>query len=125
MNNYPKGYSALHRTMDYEPEIEEKNECVVDTLKLHYFEKFIRLAKRNNITLICCASPYYKAPKDDIKNEPIKQLCRQYNVPFVYFGAEFQITYNKMYFNDRKHMNDRGARSYTSKLMHQIKLKYD
>lgn len=120
MGNYPKGYSALHKSMDYEPEIKEEKQSVVDTLKLQYFEKFIRLTQCNNIDLICCASPYYKAPKHDILNEPIKQLCRRYNVPFLYYGAESDIVFEKTYFNDRKHLNDKGARFYTSKLMHWI-----
>ena len=116
MTNYPKGYSALHKTMDYEPEIKEEEKSV-DSLKIQYFESFIRLAQNNNISLICCVSPSYKAPIDDSKYAPIKHLCEQYHVPFLYDGASSEITCNRSYFQDRTHMNDKGARLWTSKLM--------
>ena len=117
MTNYPKGYLALNKTMDYEPDIKEESEKEIDTLKIHYFESFIRLAKSKNISLVCCCSPYYKAPMVNDNYKPIKQLCVQYNVPFLYYGALPDISNEKWYFQDRTHMNDEGARLYTSKLM--------
>ena len=117
MNNYPKGYSALHKTMDYEPEIKEEKEQAVDTLKIHYFEEFIRLAQNKGVSLVCCVSPSYKAPVDDIKYQSIKSLCKQYQVPFLYYGSDPDISCEKIYFQDRTHLNDRGARLFTSKLL--------
>ena len=121
MSNYPKGYLPLHKTMDYEPEIKVENEKVIDTLKIHYFERFIRLAQNKGIPLVCCSSPYYKALKDDNNYEPVKHLCVQYDIPFLYYGAMAGISTKKSYFTDRTHLNDTGARSYTSKLMSWIK----
>lgn len=121
MNNYPKGYSALNKTMDYEPEIKEEKEQAVDTLKIHYFEEFIRLAQNKDILLVCCVSPFYKAPNDDSKSEPIKQLCKLYQVPFLYYGAEPDITNDRFLFQDRTHLNDKGARLYTSRLISWIR----
>lgn len=116
MTNYPKGYSPLHKIMDYEPENKEETIKAIDTLKIHYFEKFIRLSQNKGIYLICCVSPSYAAPSDDSKFESIKQLCMQCQVPFLYYGAEPVITKNKAFFQDRNHMNDEGARLYTSSL---------
>lgn len=116
MTNYPKGYYALNNTMDYEPEIsavrnnETKN---VDTLKIHYFKEFIQLTKNNNISLICCVSPSYKASADDNDYYPIKKLCVEFGVPFLYYGADTDISSNKSLFQDRIHLNDSGARKYT------------
>lgn len=117
MNNYPKGYSALHKTMDYEPEIKQIKEQAVDTLKIHYFEEFIQLAQDKGISLVCCVSPSYKAPTNDNKYKSIKSLCKQYQVPFIYYGAKPEISDNKAFFQDRTHMNDIGAKLFTSKLM--------
>jgi hypothetical protein len=122
MTNYPKGYLALCKTMDYEPEIKtEENKKTVDTLKLHYFEEFIQLTKNKNIELVCCSSPYYKAPLVDSNYEPIIQLCKKNNVPFLYYGACSGISDEKDLFQDRTHMNDTGARLFTSKLISFIK----
>lgn len=124
MNNYPKGYLALHKTMNYEPEIKEEKEQSVDTLKIHYFEEFIRLAQDKGISLVCCVSPSYKAPADDNKYQSIKSLCEQYQVPFIYYGSDPDISGEKIYFQDRTHMNDEGARIYTGKLMSWISNNY-
>lgn len=121
MNNYPKGYSALHKTMDYEPKNKEEKELAVDTLKIHYFKKFIQLAQDKGVSLVCCVSPSYKAPSDDRKFAPIKQLCIQYQVPFLYYGNEIDLTNNKALFQDRTHLNDKGARLYTSRLISWIR----
>lgn len=117
MTNYPKGYLPLHKTMDYEPEIKEEQCKVVDTLKIHYFEEFIRLARNKGISLVCCVSPSYKAPADDNKYESIRSLCKQYYVPFLYYGLDPVISRENICFQDRTHMNDEGARIYTGKLM--------
>lgn len=121
MTNYPKGYLAMHKTMDYEPIIKEDNEKVIDTLKIHYFESFIRLAQSKGVLLLCCVSPSYKASADDSKYESIKLLCVKFGVPFLYCGVDSDISFNNLFFQDRTHMNDQGARLYTSKLMYWIK----
>lgn len=117
MSNYPKGYLPLHKTMDYEPKTNQKTNYPVDSLKIQYFEKFICLAKNKDIALVCCISPSYKAPLDDSRYKPIKQLCEKHDVPFLYWGAEQDLSYDKTYFQDRVHLNDKGARFYTGKLM--------
>ena len=120
MSNYPKGYLALNKTMDYEPEIKAEKEVDIDSLKIYYFEKFIRLAKEHDIALICCVSPIYKASVDEATYEPIKQLCNKHNISFYYYAATSEITNNKSFFQDRKHLNDKGARLYTGILVSEI-----
>ena len=113
----PKGYSALKKTMDYEPIIKEVQARNVDSLKIYYFEQFIRLTQETGIPLVCCVSPYYKAPSDATKYNVIKQLCVKYQIPFLFYGADSDIINNKLFFQDRTHLNDKGARFYTGKLV--------
>lgn len=121
MGNYPKGYSALRRTMDYEPEREgRKEETEEDDLKIYYFEQFVEFAISNGIKLICCVSPYYHASANTTYCEPIKKLCDDYNVPFYNFGASPQFSNNKQFFNDRNHLNDTGAHHYTKLVLKTI-----
>lgn len=124
MTNYPKGYSALNRTMEYEPSINDDIVAEYDSLKLYYFNEFVKLAQRNNIPLLCCVSPYYKAPIGDDRYMPIKKICQLNDVPWLYFGSDSIISNNKMFFQDRRHLNDEGAHKYTSQLMFWIKNNY-
>lgn len=121
MSACPKGYSALYQTMNYDPEVQEKKTVSVDSLKIQLFEKFIQLTKGKGIKMICCVSPFYKALPDDDNFEPVKRLCREHGVPFFYFGAEPNISNDKKLFQDKSHLNDNGARVYTSGLMERIK----
>lgn len=120
MGNYPKGYCALYKTMDYEPKI--NNDCQpVDSLKISYIERFIKLTKEKDVKLVCCVSPYYKAPKDETNYESVKHLCEQYNVPFLYYGATPDMVCEKSFYEDRIHLNDKGARYFTSKISNDVR----
>lgn len=121
MPGYPKGYSPLSQTIDYEPEDQDRKVIMVDSLKIQYFDKFIRLTKAKGITMVCCVSPFYKALQDDGRFEPIERLCHEQGVSFLYFGAEPDISGDKQFFKDRTHLNNSGARVYTSILMERIK----
>ncbi len=121
MLDYPKGYLPLNTVMDYEPELKKIRNANVDSLKIQYFEQFIRLAYEYNIILLCCVSPSYKASFDDTYYNPIKSLCLQYDVPFFYYAADPDISFNKYLFQDRTHLNDKGARLFTAKLVSMIK----
>lgn len=121
MTNYPKGYSALFDVMDYEPIIKEEPQKEVDLLKIKYFEDFVKMTKNNNIYLVCCVSPIYKAFSYEDYYAPIKQLCEKYEVPFLYYEAEENIFDKRGFFKDRTHMNDSGARFYTNLIAKEIK----
>lgn len=121
ITNTPKGYGPLFGTMDYEPEIKRnKKETVLDSLKYQFFEKFIRLTQDKHISLICCVSPSYKGDSSDIHYNSIKDLCKKYDVPFLFQEANSDISYNKLFFQNRTHLNDEGARLYTRIIANQI-----
>lgn len=122
MTNYPKGYYAIHKAMDYEPEVMVREKETVDTLKMAFIKKFIKKAQKQGISLVFCVSPTYKVEGDEQYYDPVKQLCEQYGIPLFFDSNDPEISSDKHYFQDRTHMNDAGARLYTSKLMHQIKL---
>lgn len=121
MVNYPKGYSALHRTMEYEPEITFKKAGTVDSVKLGFFEKFLKCANERGISMVCCVSPSYKPQIDTAYYAPVKELCDRYNIVFLDDMSDSEISSNKEYFQDSRHLNDTGARLFTSKLAKFIK----
>lgn len=123
VTNYSKGYSALRKTMDYEPEIKgvvSKEIQEVDEIKIYYFEQFIKLVKLNNIELICCVSPFYHKTADVRYCEQIIKLCNKYEIPFYNFGTSSLLSQNKQFFNDRNHLNDTGAHFYTTLVVNEI-----
>lgn len=121
-SNSSMGYSALTGIMDYESKQQESKQEKMDITKMILFKKFVQLTKEHRITLICTVSPSYKAPsiREDFYN-PIKQICYQNEVPFLFYESEPEISVNKVLFKDRIHLNDEGAQRYTEKLISEIK----
>lgn len=122
MTNYPKGYCAIYKTMDYGPEVKVREKETVDSIKMTFLKDFISLAKNNGISLAFCVSPTYNVKGDEKYYEPVKQLCAHSDILFFYDSNDPELSHDKRFFQDRTHMNDDGARLYTSKLMHWIKL---
>lgn len=120
MYTSPDGFVPLKKVMDYDPEFDETSEKGVDSLKIHFFKEFILLAKEKGITLVCCVSPSYLGTQSDVKYSPVKDLCEQYDVPFIYDGDDEIISINKLFFSDRTHLNANGATLYTDRLMKEI-----
>lgn len=119
--NYVKGYYPLKKVMNYEPQEKGRKKGKVDSLKIHYFEKFLQLARERGITVICFGSPYYDInPKDGFYN-PIIELCDRYNVVFLDYTDTPIINNNNSFFSDRAHLNETGAKLYTSEIAGTVK----
>lgn len=123
ITTYPKGYMPLYNTMNWEPKIEKSDigtEKHIDSIKMHYFEQFIMLAKQKGIAVFCCVSPKYKGSSIPSYYSSIMNLCEQYKVPFLYYCNAKEISNNRDYFQDPTHLNDEGARQYTSLMLRDI-----
>ncbi len=120
MQTSSDGFVPLHKVMDYEPELNETSDRTVDSLKIHFFKEFIQLAQESGIRLVCCVSPSYLGTPLDVKYQPVKDLCDQHGVPFIYDGDDEVISINKKYFSDRTHLNENGAEIYTERIMKKI-----
>lgn len=121
MNTYFKGFSALEKKMDYEPVAIKSGIRTVDTLKMYYFEEFIKLSQSNGIMLVCCSSPTYKAQLDNSYYNPVIDLCQKYNVPFLSYDSDPEIINNKEFFADMMHLNKDGAVFFSNKLVSCLK----
>ena len=118
---FEKGYWPSHGVMDYEPDMTDISLGEVDELKIQYLEKFITLAKSKEIPLIFCASPTYHTAYNEHFHDPAKALCSKYEVPFLDFYGDEEISSNKKYFSNTTHLNDLGARTYTAKIISEVK----
>ncbi|MBP5771476.1 MAG: hypothetical protein J6W75_08975 [Bacteroidaceae bacterium] len=92
----------------------------IDSLKLSYVEKLFADVKADGVCIVCTLSPYFMTrtnDKDDIKYLPVIELCRKYNIPFIDNRNYEGITGEMEYFQDFDHLNDNGAKKYTSSLI--------
>lgn len=92
----------------------------VDNNKLIYLEKFILKCLSNNIKLVMTISPRYTKASYNLY-DPIKQMARQYNIPFIDNHTTGLYHDNPELFRDRTHLNAEGAKIYTQKYITQLK----
>jgi hypothetical protein len=117
-----KGYGPIYRTINYDPQvsIDENKKREVDTLKLDYLVKFIELTRKNDVNLVFVASPTYFGEARAAFNAPIRQLTDQEGVVFLDHFYDSLICSSKEYWSDGTHMNDKGARVFSQKIVGDI-----
>ncbi|MBP3645307.1 MAG: hypothetical protein J6K55_02675 [Clostridia bacterium] len=73
--------------------------------------RIIEFAKKKDVQLVLCASPYYTNEAEEKIFDQVGELAAEYGVPFV--GLDDSGANETDYFRDLGHLNDDGARVYT------------
>ena len=119
IQSFEKGYWPINKVMDYEPaQPLSEDKRALDSLKLNYVDKFIHLAKENNVQLFFVVSPTYWGeyyPKEHIS---VKEICEKENIPFLNYYYDEELCSSKDYWGDATHLNDIGANVFSKKLCH-------
>lgn len=117
---YQNGYEPLRGVMDYEPDAPILHEIKEDTLKLRLIKDFISLCHKHDVPVVFCVSPSYKGYHTDVYDK-VKRLCESEGAYFWnYFDCK-EIVNGRSLFQDQMHMNDAGARKYTSIVVQRLK----
>lgn len=120
---YDRGYNPYYGSMEYAPNLEDgrNDKLTVDTLKLYYVSKFIEKTQEKGVPVVFSASPRYGTMQENHYNDPIKEICSKYNVPFIDYYADDRIVNNSGYFHDANHLNNVGADYFSNIFMSDIK----
>jgi hypothetical protein len=120
---YDRGYNPYYGSMDYVPDLDDgrNNQLDVDTLKLYYVRKFIEKAQGQGVPVVISASPRYGVSPVNHYNDPIKRICKEYNVPFLDYYADDEIVNKKEYFHDANHLNNIGADVFSTLFVSDLK----
>lgn len=85
----------------------------VDSVKLEYLQKFIRLCKAKGIKLLFTVSPMYAKVDSDFY-DVLKKTAGENGLPFLDYHTEGLYQDHPEYFHDPSHLWDKGARRYSS-----------
>lgn len=125
MSDYTKdGYAPLKGVMTKEPEWRPGGESgQLDTLKVNMMEEFVAMLSGTDTRLIMLASPKYGAVSSEAFTA-VKDICEKYGVDFwdYYSDADFQ---RMGYFKEQMHLNDEGAKAFSSAVAARIKNSID
>ncbi len=123
VDNTLNGYIPLYA--EWEKEIDYINgEKVPSTypLKEEYFRKLLSKFKEFEIKVIVYVSPDYELYSNPSGWEDrIAAICKDYEVPFIDHSHDSLFMEHKDWFNEPFHLNDKGAKKYTSIVAKEIK----
>lgn len=115
------GYEPLKGQLNYELTKQDRMDNVIyDTLKLKYLRNLISETESKGTKLMFCISPIYGGGDESIYN-PIKELAKKENIPFLSYYNDSSFIFRKEYFKDSKHLNSEGAEEYSKKIIKEIR----
>lgn len=91
-----------------------------DETKLQYLECLAQECQARNTQLIFVVSPYFKGGSYNEESfSPISELAAKYGLSFYYLN-DSEFTDDPNLFKDSYHLNDEGAKAFTSEILHRI-----
>jgi hypothetical protein len=123
INRLKNGYKGLSNQLDestYVPMHLSLSEKIDNNEKM-YLLKFMDLAKKNNIRLICIVSPTYdKFDKQNRIIGELKQLVNLQGIEFYDFSNYNEFYKSPEYFKDQLHLNKKGSELFSKILSKEV-----
>ena len=99
---------------------------VLDSLKVKTFEAFLNDCNKLKVKVVVVVSPHYINAGDvDYSILRAREITRANNVIFLDYSRDTYFLNNPSLFADVEHLNDDGARIFTSKLLEDLKIKVE
>ncbi|MBR5481866.1 MAG: hypothetical protein IKU85_09255 [Bacteroidaceae bacterium] len=119
-----KGYRPLNGEMDTmkiksgKLAYDSSNGYRYDPFKMQYLHKFLQKSEGQN--LIFVVSPMWYE-MDTLVLEPIKEICKEHDIPLIDFSNDPKYVHNNRYFKDGTHLNAIGADEFTHDLIKELR----
>lgn len=91
---------------------------VFDSLKISYIKKMVE--ESVDTKLIFVVSPFWNGA-DTTPYQPIRDICKEKNIPFLDFSNNPKYVHNNMFFYDGSHLNARGADEFTRDFIKELR----
>jgi len=97
----------------------------IDTSSVQLFDRFIRECLSNGIDIKIVYTPEYKVGQDFVQNRDeilgiFIKFAHKYNLTFLDYSND-SISFEKKYFYNASHLNRKGSKLFTAKLVSDIK----
>lgn len=117
-----QGYEPLYGTFipHKNDELRTKKEYEIDEQKMGYLELLFDDITNRGIPIICILTPDYREDFDLYQYKEGLLLCEKYDIRVINHKYYDGISQNNYYFYDKGHLNDTGARFYSSLLCNEL-----
>lgn len=121
-NWYYKGFYCLStQKIKNVPIVDNTHHCYIyDTEKLRLLERLI-IENKDRTRIFFAISPEFGKTNDEMYS-PVKELCKQYNIPLLNHLCDTTFTRHKELFSNQNHLNIDGATLYTKIISKEIRL---
>lgn len=92
----------------------------LDKYKVGLLENMIHICSEKKIRLILVYSPTWHIVTDDPYDSVLAELCNENQIDYLNLSNHADFLTNPGYFYDRTHLNDKGAKIFTSMLISKI-----
>jgi len=117
-----KGYVALHGEWPAEISYNDAYSAYeVDANKIFALREFINIAKKSGAKIFVIYSPVFLKFKKNLDIEVGNDVCSFENVPYWDFSRDTQFLSNRHLFQDRSHLNHKGATIFSKLIVTKIK----
>lgn len=113
-------YAPLVSVMQHDPGPTSFENLKLDSIKYNYLSELADICHSNGVKLFFAASPWYRMKESDVY-VPLYKLCKEKKVLFFNHNFDTKFIFEKDYYNDAAHLNQKGAETYTSIIAHEIK----
>lgn len=115
------GYIPLFGYMKHKEQLSNKSIITKqrNSLKEKYLRKFIEDAHANGSKIIFTISPIYDGDISSFRDEIA--IVKEYKVPILDHSEDSEFLYNRGLFQDKTHLNDHGAKLYSTKIAKELK----
>lgn len=119
-----RGYFPLYGQIRREAISKTKNwkSITIDNQKVHFLEQLAKECNEKDTKLVFVVSPTFNRISNfDEYLVPVQEIADKYGVQFFsYYDSEFSS--HQELFKDSQHLNDEGAKAYTSEIISRIKI---
>ena len=92
----------------------------IDSIKIAFFESFIKDVKYEGVELLFVLSPvWYNQTLGDI--DWLSEICKKNEIPLYDFSSNMKYIHKNVYFKDGVHLNSKGADEFTRDFVKVIK----
>lgn len=89
-----------------------------DSLKISYIKKMVDESIGTKIVFV--VSPFWNGAATTVY-QPVRDICKERNIPFLDFSNNPKYVHNNMYFYDGYHLNARGADEFTRDFIKELR----
>lgn len=94
----------------------------IDSLSVWAYESFLKDCKASGTPVIVLCSPYFmRSTSTDASMQMGKDIAARLSVPFLDYSQDPYFLDRRELFSDMLHLNDGGAKLYSSKVIEQIR----